>query len=104
MNPKSAYRVDEAAELCGCEPEVIMSAIKDGRLEAIALGGDSFQVKLQSLDKFHQARQGESLFPDLGSDAHEHTVNELFEVISDIASEDGAMEEFTSEFSHSGSR
>ncbi len=104
MNPKSTYRVEEAAELCGCRAGEILAAIQEGRLDASRLGKNNYQISLYSLQEFYREREGKELFAEVGSDAHDKTVHDLFEVVSDIASETEDLDQFSKDFSHSGSR
>ncbi len=103
MNPKSTYRVEEAAELCRCSRREILAAIEKGRLEASRLGKQSYQVSLYSLQRYYRQERGEELFPDLGAGRHDQAVRDMFEAISDITS-DQEFDQFTKDFSHSGSR
>jgi len=103
MNPKSTYRVEEAAELCRCSRRHILEAIAQGLLEASRLGKDSYQISLYSLQRFYRQERGEDLFPDLAGGSHDQAVRDMFEAISDITS-DQEFDQFTKDFSHSGSR
>ncbi len=103
MNPKSTYRVEEAAELCRCSRRDILEAIEQGLLEASRLGKDSYQISLYSLQHFYRQKRGEELFPDLAAGKHDQAVRDMFEAISDITS-DQEFDQFTKDFSHSGSR
>lgn len=103
MNPKSTYRVEEAAELCRLSRRDILEAIEKGLLEASRLGEKSYQISLYSLQRFYRRERGGELFPDLAGGAHDQTVREMFETIGDLTSEE-EFDQFSKDFSHSGSR
>ncbi|KMY67496.1 hypothetical protein AAU61_11755 [Desulfocarbo indianensis] len=104
MNPKSNYRVEEAAELCGCPPEEIISAIDKGDLQAASLGTGVYQISLYSLQEYYRGRRGKELFPQLDAGDQSQRVSDYFQVVSDMGTEEEGLDQFMDGFFHSGSR
>lgn len=104
MNPKTNYRVDEAAQLCGCPPEEIQQAIDHGVLPATLMGISTYQISYGALQEFCKARHGKELFAQINSGAHANSVSEFFAVVSDMGGEEEGLDQFRDGFFHSGSR
>lgn len=104
MNPKTNYRVEEAAELCGCPPQEIQQAIDDGVLPATLMGISTYQVGYGALQDYCKARHGKELFPQINSGVHAESVHDFFEVVSDMGGDEEGLDQFDDGFFHSGSR
>ncbi len=104
MNPKSNYRVEEAAELCRCQPEEIMQAIENSELPATRMGINSYQISYSDLQAFYRSRHGQELFPQINSGSHANAVHDFFQVVSDMGGEEEGLDQFKDGFFHSGSR
>ena len=98
MNPKTSYRVEEAAQLCGCTTAEIQKDVDDGVLPATRMGINTYQISYAALNQYYQARHGMELFDRMNPGAHAKSVREFFEVVSDMGGEEEGLAQFRDGF------